>query len=152
MIFDKMSNAGKHTCQFPDMKLISEFADKFYDQQLPDGTYELDGRRVFAMIQSFCSKQQTADSTYEAHRDYIDVQFVVDGQEKIQYADLDTVELVQEHYSEGKDIAFYRGEAQQTFVVSAGSFLLLEPRDAHMPGLSVDADAPVRKIVFKIHV
>ena len=89
-----MSNAGKHTCQFPDMKLISEFADKFYDQQLPDGTYELDGRRVFAMIQSFCSKQQTADSTYEAHRDYIDVQFVVDGQEKIQYADLDTVEPV----------------------------------------------------------
>lgn len=152
MIFDKMSNAAQHCQQFPDLKAISDFADRFYREGLADGSYELDGRRLFAMIQSFSSKQQTAESTYEAHRDYIDVQFVVQGQEKILYADLDTVELVREHYSEGKDIAFYRGAAQQEFVLHEGEFLLLEPQDAHMPGLSVHGDQPVRKIVFKIHV
>ena len=152
MIFDKMSNAGLYLQQFPDMKAIRDFAIRFYKEGLADGTYELDGRRLFAMIQSFCSKQQTAQSAYEAHRDYIDVQFVVQGQEKILCAGLDTVDLVREHYSEGKDIAFYQGDAQQEYVLCEGDFLLLEPQDAHMPGLSVSEDRPVRKIVYKIHV
>lgn len=152
MIFDKMSNANKYIDQYKDMELVSKFADEFAEKNLEDGTYELDGKRVFAMIQSYRSKQQTAEMMFEAHRDYIDVQYIVQGIEKIRYANLDEVNLVEEHYSKGKDIAFYEGDSKCDFVLTKGTFLLLDPSDAHLPGLCSEKECFVRKIVFKIHV
>ncbi|MCX7706947.1 MAG: YhcH/YjgK/YiaL family protein [Anaerolineae bacterium] len=36
--------------------------------------------------------------------------------------------------------------------LSAGSFMLLWPDEAHMPGLAVDDPVPIRKVVVKIAV
>ncbi len=152
MIFDKISNASLYYDSHKDLKLVADFVAKFNESNMEDGTYEIDGKRVFATIQSFRSKQQTPDMMFEAHRDYIDVQYIAKGMEKIRYANLDDVQLVEEHYSKGKDIAFYEGDAKMDFALTAGTFLLLEPADAHLPGLSVEKDCFVRKIVFKIHV
>lgn len=38
------------------------------------------------------------------------------------------------------------------FTLTNGTFLLLYPEDAHLPGLSAQKDINVRKIVFKIQV
>ncbi len=152
IIFDKMSNASLYYDSHKDLELISNFVEKFNETNLDDGTYELDGKRVFAMIQSFRTKQQTSEMMFEAHKDYIDVQYIAQGIEKIRFANLSDVNLVQEQYSKGKDIAFYEGDAKLDFVLEKGTFLLLEPEDAHLPGLSAEKDCFVRKIVFKIHV
>lgn len=152
MIFDKISNASLYYESHKDLKLIADFVDRFDKSDMADGTYEIDGKRVFAMIQSFRSKQQTPDMMFEAHKNYIDVQYIAQGIEKIRCANLDEVQLVEEHYSKGKDIAFYEGDAKLDFVLTKGTFLLLEPADTHLPGLSADKDCFVRKIVFKIHV
>ena len=152
MIFDKMQNISKYFEQNRDLKLISEFVNEFHEKKFEDGTYEIDGKRIFAMIQSYKTKSQTPEMMFEAHRDYIDVQYIVQGMEKIRYAKLDEVHLVKEHYSKGKDIAFYEGDARVDFVLTKGTFLLLDPADAHLPGLSADKPCFVRKIVFKIHV
>ena len=152
MIFDKMINAPDYYEAYPDMELVAQFVDKFNNEKLEDGTYEIDGKRVFAMIQSYKSNQKTPEMMFEAHKDYIDVQYIVQGIEKIRWASLDKVDLVEEHYSKGKDIAFYEGDAQFDFTLTKGTFLFLAPNDAHLPGLSADKDVFVRKIVFKLHV
>lgn len=151
MIFDKMANAPDYYDAYPDMKLLYDFVDKFNNSDMADGTYEIDGKRVFAMIQSYGTKQQTEEMMFEAHRDYIDVQYIVSGIERIRWASLDKVDLVLEEYSKGKDIAFYEGDAQFDFTLTKGTFLFLAPNDAHLPGLSAEKDVSVRKIVFKIH-
>lgn len=87
---------------------------------------------------------------FEAHKKYIDVQYIVRGMERIRWASLDRVSQVREEYSKGNDIAFYEGDAQFDFTLTKGTFLLLTPEDAHLPGLCAEKEISVRKIVFKI--
>lgn len=152
MIFDKMDNISDYFEELPLLKKVENFVADFNNKKLPDGTYEIDGKRVFAMIQSFRTKQQTPEMMFEAHKKYIDLQYVVNGMEKIRWAKLDKVDLVEERYSSGGDIAFYEGDAMFDFTLTKGTFLLLYPEDAHLPGLSAQKETNVRKIVFKIQV
>lgn len=152
MIFDKMDNISDYFEELPLLKKVEEFVADFNHKKLSDGTYEIDGKRVFAMVQSYRTKQQTQEMMFEAHKKYIDLQYIVNGIEKIRWAKLDKVDLVEERYSSGGDIAFYEGDAMFDFTLTKGTFLLLYPEDAHLPGLSAQKDINVRKIVFKIQV
>lgn len=152
MIFDKIDNISDYFDELPLLKKVSDFVDKFNKNNLSDGTYEIDGKRVFAMVQSYRTKQQTPEMMFEAHKKYIDLQYIVNGIEKIRWASLDKVDLVEEKYSSGGDIAFYEGDAMFDFTLTKNTFLLLYPSDAHLPGLSADKDVNVRKIVFKIQL
>ncbi len=152
MIFDKMDNISDYFEELPLLKKVEEFVADFNHKKLSDGTYEIDGKRVFAMVQSYRTKQQTQEMMFEAHKKYIDLQYIINGIEKIRWAKLDKVDLVEEQYFSGGDIAFYEGDAMFDFTLTKGTFLLLYPEDAHLPGLSAQKDINVRKIVFKIQV
>ncbi len=152
MIFDKMENISDYFEELPILKKVEDFVVDFKNRKLADGTYEIDGKRVFAMVQSYRTQQQTQEMMFEAHKKYIDLQYIVNGIEKIRWARLDSVDLVEEKYSTGGDIAFYEGDAMFDFTLTKGAFLLLYPEDAHLPGLSAQKDVNVRKIVFKIQV
>ncbi|MDE6469806.1 MAG: YhcH/YjgK/YiaL family protein [Eubacterium sp.] len=150
MIFDKMDNISDYYDELPLLTKVKKFVDDFNKNKPADGTYEIDGKRVYAMIQSYRTKQQTEEMMFEAHKKYIDLQYIVSGIEKIRWARLDKVDLVEENYTSGGDIAFYEGDAMFDFTLTKNTFLLLCPQDAHLPGLSADKDVHVRKIVFKI--
>ena len=152
MIFDKMNAISDYFENLPLLKKLEHFVVDFHNKKLPDGTYEIDGKRVFAMVQSYRTKQQTREMLFEAHKKYLDLQYIASGIEKICWARLDKVDLVEERYSSGGDIAFYKGDTMFDFTLTKGTFLLLYPDDAHLPGLSVQKDINVRKIVFKIQV
>lgn len=152
MIFDKMDNISDYYDKWPILKKVYDFVCDFNKNNLPDGTYEIDGKRVFAMVQSYRTKQQTPEMMFEAHKKYIDLQYILNGIEKIRWAKLDNVKLVEEHYSSGGDIAFYEGDSMIDFTLTKNTFLLLNSEDAHLPGLSEQKDVNVRKIVFKIAV
>lgn len=152
MIFDKMDNISNYFEELPALKKVAAFTKKFYEEKLSDGKYEIDGERIFAMVQSYRTKPQTEEMMFEAHKKYMDVQYIVSGIETIRWAKLDKVDLVEERYSKGDDIAFYEGEVGCDFTLTKNTFLLLYPSDAHLPGLSANKDVNVRKIVFKIMV
>lgn len=152
MIFDKIENLSDYYEELPSLEKVSAFVNEFNKNKLEDGTYEIDGKRIFAMVQSYRTKPQTPEMMFEAHRKYIDLQYIVSGIEKIRWARLDKVDLVEEKYFVGSDIAFYEGDALFDFTLTKGTFLLLYPQDAHLPGLSADKDVNVRKIVFKIQI
>lgn len=152
MIFDKMENISDYFEELPLLRKVDGFVAEFNNKKLADGTYEIDGKKVFAMVQSYCTKQQTQEMMFEAHKKYIDLQYIVNGIEKIRWARLDTLDMVEEKYSSGGDIAFYEGDAMFDFTLTKGTFLLLYPEDAHLPGLSAQKDINVRKIVFKIQI
>ena len=71
------------------------------DSSLPDGKYELEGERIYALISSY-ETSPDAECRFEAHRKYIDAQILLEGEEKIeasQSTDLKTLE----EYSETKE-------------------------------------------------
>jgi YhcH/YjgK/YiaL family protein len=74
---------------------------------------------------------------------------VTQGAEGIGYANIN--HLQQGLYDAGRDFLPLHGEGD-LFTLHSGSFVLLLPEDAHMPGMAVGTPAPVKKVVVKISV
>lgn len=112
------------------------------------GRHELsDG--CYAMVQDY-EPSVREGKRWEAHRKYIDVQFMAAGSEMIGCADCSSLRSV-EDYSNDSDVEWFDGEG--SFLrVEAGTFVVLFPHEAHMPGVSVGEPGQVRKVVVKVPV
>ncbi len=153
MIIDKIDNLSAYYDEYPVFEKISEFIKKHNEEHFAPGSYEIDGKHLFANIAQYrTDSNKTAD--FEAHKKYADLQYIVSGMEKIGWVPLSDVEenMISEEYSKGGDIAFYKGNSKFDFVLTKGSFLFLLPEDAHAPGLCADKECNVEKIVFKIEL
>lgn len=82
MIFDKMENIADYFEDLPLLEKVAEFVRDFNENGKEDGTYEIDGDKVFAIISSYRTKPQTPEMMFEAHKKYMDVQYIVTGIEK----------------------------------------------------------------------
>jgi YhcH/YjgK/YiaL family protein len=113
---------------------------------LPVGRVDLDGDNLYVLVQEYTTKPAELGK-WEAHRRYIDVQYLVSGQERMGFANLRTLQLGE--YLPDKDFQALNGAGNQVDVF-AGSFVIFFPEDGHMPGLCVGAPEPVKKVVLKV--
>ncbi len=113
---------------------------------LPDGKYEVEGSALFYTVSSYQSKEK--NDRPEAHRKYIDIQYLISGEEMIGVAPLSEMEEEISANPDG-DIWFYRGQVTNVRIGN-GRFAVLFPQDAHAPGIAVNDPAPVRKVVVKV--
>jgi biofilm protein TabA len=151
MILDTLANASRYE------SLNSRFAKAFDYLRTVDGTQELgrhdlDGDDCFAIVQSYETKP-LEKSLFEAHRKYIDVQFVHSGRETILWAPLTTMREETMAYTDEKDAALWKLTADSTPLhVSAGHFVILWPEDAHAPCVEWEKPEQVFKVVVKVAV
>lgn len=119
---------------------------------LPDGRFEIDGERVFALIQRYTTTAPAAPR-FESHRKYADVQYIAAGAEVIGWAPLARM-AVSEPYDAGKDVCFGAVQAEDWSPVRlhAGGLAILYPEDAHAPKLAAGIPAAVMKVVVKVAV
>lgn len=115
--------------------------------KLEPGKYEIGENNVYAIVQQYETKP-VESGKWEAHRKYIDIQYIVCGEEQIGYAHIDDLK-VSEAYNEEKDFLFLEGSGSMLHC-KPGTFILFAPQDAHMPCLAVGKPAPVKKVVMKI--
>ena len=111
--------------------------------------YEIQGDDIHAIISSYNTKEP---HKFEAHREYVDIQCILEGQELIESTTLNEL-AVDIPYDSEKDVAFYlKSDSWKTIShLLPGIFIVFFPHDAHMPGVSV-GDSPefVKKVVVKI--
>ncbi len=151
MIAIPLAGADRQVPPLPGLEKALEFLRRPGAAALPDGEYELDGRRVYAIVQRY-STAAAPEPRFEAHRRYVDAQYVAEGEEVIGWAPLDRL-AVTEPYDPAKDICFGRAAGAWTPVrLGAGELALLWPDDAHAPRLAAGAPGPVVKIVVKVEV
>ncbi|MDW7657428.1 MAG: YhcH/YjgK/YiaL family protein [Bacillota bacterium] len=118
--------------------------------QLEPGRYAINGDSVYAMVSQY-ETRPLSEGKWEAHRQYIDIQCVIEGQEQIGYANIDGMQVVQP-YDEAKDVLFLDGPADDELVLNAGDFTILWPEDVHRPCIAVDQPASVKKVVVKVRL
>lgn len=147
MIIDTLENAGRYECLHVRFNAAFHFLKTTNLIALQEGRFEIDGDRLFVLTQAYQTKP-VGDGRLEAHRKYIDIQFIVSGEEYIGYAPLAHQEPVAP-FSAEKDIGFYQGEACFT-KISAGMFAIFYPNDAHLPSRYLQTPLPVKKIVIKV--
>jgi YhcH/YjgK/YiaL family protein len=118
----------------------------------PDGRVDIDGDRVYALPQRY-ETASTVPPRFEHHRRYIDIQFIVSGEEVIAWAPVERM-AVTEDYDPAQDVAFgtvRAGEMTPVFL-AAGQLMVLYPEDGHAPRLAAGSPAAVVKIVVKVTV
>jgi YhcH/YjgK/YiaL family protein len=119
-------------------------------QKLPDGRVEIDGERVFALVQRY-ETITTDEPKFECHKKYIDVQYIVSGEEIIGWAPAERVKIT-DAYDAAKDICFGTVEkGKRTLVyLQAGQFAVMYPEDGHAPKIAAGTVSSVMKIVIKV--
>lgn len=107
---------------------------------------------VFVIEQAYETKPR-AEGFFESHRKYVDVQVVVDGDERMEVADLARA-TVRQPYQEERDLIVYEDVADASALrLHAGEVAVFHPADVHMPSLRAGAGpVVVRKAVLKLPV
>ena len=149
MIIDRLHNYLAYVGANPDYEKAFGFIKNF-QSKTPDGQYAIDGDRIFAMVQSYRTGPAAAKQ-WEAHRKYIDLQYVIAGKEKIAWININQLKPCTE-YDPANDCILLEGPEGTAVEMGAGFFMILLPEDAHKPGCDWNGTEPVRKIVVKIRI
>ena len=152
MICDNVKNAARYFAVHPLLKEGFAAIEKLLAEKAAPGTYPIRGEELWASVQSYESKT-VLDLRFETHRRYIDLQYLVSGEEYIPCCPAEALADC-EGYDEGEDISFY-GEPPERFTsahLRPGDFALFFPEDGHAPRIAVTRTAPVEKIVVKLAV
>jgi len=152
MIVTDLEHASKQLPAAPAFEKALAFLRRGDIASLPDGRYEIDGGLVFAMVQRY-ETAAPPEPRLEAHRKFIDVQFMASGSEAIGWAPVAGLQIT-EAYDAAKDVCFgLVGKGLCTPVLlGPGQLAVLYPEDAHAPRLAAGRPAPVVKVVVKIAV
>ena len=120
--------------------------------KMADGKYTIaDG--ITANVQRYETKP-VAECRPESHEKYVDIQYIVEGEEYMGWCPLSPDLQVSEAYDAAKDVGFFaRLVPDSDIVLTPGAFAVLYPEDVHRPKGAVD-DAPthVTKVVVKVPV
>jgi YhcH/YjgK/YiaL family protein len=149
VIIDKIENARNYNILNERIKKSFDYIMQTNLKKLEPGKYEIDSENIFALISEYDTKLES-EGKLEAHKKYIDVQYVISGEELIGYAPFNG-QVVLEPYKEENDIIFFSGEKSFT-KVSAGMFAIFFPTDVHMPGICIEKKSRVKKLVIKVRV
>ncbi|HSA07571.1 MAG TPA: YhcH/YjgK/YiaL family protein [Candidatus Gastranaerophilales bacterium] len=148
MIIDKLENASFYFELNNKIKTGLQYLAKTDLLNLENGRYEIDGDKIFVVIQEYSTKSQD-QSLWEAHRNYIDIQYIIKGQEKIGYLNINKF-FPSTEYNKEKDIVFGDGEGE-FLTATTGDFIIFTPHDAHKPGICLHEPDYVKKAVVKIY-
>ena len=118
----------------------------------PDGRYEIT-EKIYANIETY-EKKGEYEAYLESHRKYIDLQFLLYGDERIDYINVDGLEP-RGAYDCEKDIIFYKRPKVEvgSIYLNGRNFAIFFPQDAHAPQITTFAlQNNVKKVVVKIAV
>jgi len=111
--------------------------------------YEIDGENIFAPVSEYLSKNEE-DAKFEAHKKYIDIQYVISGVEQMSVAPLSELDSITVPYDPAKEVEFMTVKESRHFKANPERFFIFFPSDIHRPGLKVGENAMVKKIVVKV--
>jgi YhcH/YjgK/YiaL family protein len=114
------------------------------------GKYVVDDD-IYYMVQEYETKYPQ-EARYEAHQKYVDIQYIVKGVERMEFADTDKLKVAEAYNPEIDAVFLEDPKVIDACVVEAGDYRIFYPEDAHKPGLCVGEPAKVKKIVAKVRI
>ena len=115
---------------------------------LAPGRYPVIGDELIAIVEQVPAKTREM-AKLEAHRKYIDIQLVLEGDETMGWKPLADCHNPVSDYSREKDIQFFHDAPAAWITTPPGHFCIFFPEDAHAP---LVGEGIIRKVIFKIAV
>lgn len=151
-----IKNSLKYTKNYYNLsnkiKLALEYLEKNDLKVFDNGRYDILGDDVYVNVQDYTSKPET-QGKWEAHKKYIDIQFMIKGTERIGVGEIDNYQTT-EAYDESKDLEFLAvaNDNYQFINMNENDFIILYPQDVHMPQIAMNTPSYIKKAVVKISI
>ncbi len=149
MVYDKIDNIETYKGLSEDIYKGLKFL-KNASSDLACGVHEIN-LKVKAIVSEYETKPVN-ENGYEAHRRFVDIQYLLKGEEKNCCLPIEKLKETKPYKGE-IDAAFYSsGISTQELTLGDGYFAIYWPQDGHMPCLSADGVGKVKKVVVKVEI
>ena len=129
-----------------------DFVKKIFADGVEDGRHVIDGDALYVNVMTYESKEAER-SCFEAHKNYIDIQVIIEGEEIIGFESNDKLTVTKEYDDEGDYMLYSLNDKYDSIRVGSGEFAIIFPEEPHAPGIAADGKpARVRKAVVKVRV
>jgi len=149
MILDQFSHITNYTGLSPRLDKAIAYLTTTDLTTLEIGKHAIDGEDIFVLIQAYSGKKIEL-SNCEAHKNYIDIQLVLAGEEYIGFSPVEGMTVI-EPYDDAKDRLFVQWEGT-LLDLKQDMFAIFFPHDAHMPSVEKTPGLLIRKAVVKVRV
>ena len=147
MILDKLSQAKAYRGIHPRLDAALDRLNDAFLSTVGPQAMELEGKALYVTRFTY-DTLPLEDTFFEAHRRYLDIHLMMEGEERVDIASPQGLTL----FEHQEDFYAYRGQAEQNLVLRPGSFLVVFPEDAHRIKIQVNGPKTVSKVVFKVLV
>ncbi|PAD36169.1 hypothetical protein CHH48_06145 [Terribacillus saccharophilus] len=146
VIFDLRENLVEYNSLNPK---IGNGLKKFNEIEIDyNKRFEFDGGYLFFQEGT---TTHIDEGTFEAHKNYIDIQIVLDGSEYVAWAPIDQLE-VDVAYNVEKDVVRLNGNPETTMKINKGMAYICLPHDGHKALKYIDKATNYKKAVIKIEI
>ena len=148
MILSNLKSCERFESLHPLFKKAFDYVNSHDLLSAPCGRIEVDGDELFI---NNCNPELKAADTQvlEAHRDYIDIQILLDGEETIGWKPIEDCTNETKPYDKATDCALYDEPASTYVTLKPGQFAIFWPEDAHAP---IIGNGKVRKCIAKVKI
>ena len=148
MIYGTKRDYKRYVSIHPELSLVFDLVMNTDWRNIDDGRYTIDGADAY--INYGRNELREDETVFEAHQKYIDLQFIVAGEEEIRCCPQQNAALLAV-YDEEKDRCLLKSDEYSTIVLHENEWVLLFPEDAHAALIkhSVTSDL---KVVAKIGI
>ena len=135
LAFNYLENISNDFLNIKDGECIKEFLDD----------------NIFVLKQAYKTKNRE-DCFFESHKKYIDIQYMVKGEEIMDVSSLDELTILNP-YDQEKDVIKYSSKNNfSSLCIKEKELAIFYPNDAHQPCVKVDENKLIYKAVIKIPV
>ncbi|HCU5768290.1 TPA: YhcH/YjgK/YiaL family protein [Escherichia coli] len=113
------------------------------------GRYELQGDNIFMNVMTF-NTQSPVEKKAELHEQYIDIQLLLNGEERILFGTAGTARQCEEFHHEDDYQLCSAIENEQAIILKPGMFAVFMPGEPHKPGCVVGEPDEIKKVVVKV--
>ena len=147
MILDNLNNSNKYTALHPLFKKAFHYLKSFDPLKIDEGKHDIEGDKLFALVSKH--EDYKLNTILEAHKRYIDIQFLYSGTDIIGWKELEKCMQLQVAFDKTKDVVLYKDKPDFAFKLNAGCFTILYPEDAHSPLMGSEN---LIKVVLKVEL
>lgn len=154
MIITTLAEMSEQAQLSDDLKTALEFLKNHGSEKRELGRFEIPDSEIFGFAQCYDTTAESDELRYEAHRNYIDVQYIVSGEEIMKWLPLNELKITKEYEEEGDCLlGVAQDDAYGDIPFQAGQLMILWPSDAHAPGVDSTRGAQqVKKLVVKLPI
>jgi len=153
MILDVLENAKVYSGVSGGLTAALKAIAALPLEPYPAGRNEVAGNKLYINACEYDTKELGPDSRFEAHRAYIDVMYMVEGEETIYVKPVTRLTNVLKPYDPAVDALLAAVDGDGTPVhLTKGQFVVLFPGDAHCPACRSGSCGHVKKLICKLAV